>query len=94
MRTGRIQHWLLAVVFLASQMIALVHATHHDLAGHGPESCLLCDVADAVPVPPSAVVVPLLAGPYDTAPAPAMAGLRDRRPFARPNMRGPPFHLA
>lgn len=90
MRIGRFAHLLLLLAFLASQLGAVVHATGHDLAGHGSDSCRTCAIADALPVPPSAVVLTL--PPLSThAPAAlSMIGLIDRRPFARPNTRGPP----
>lgn len=94
MRVGRFTHLLLLLAFLASQLGAVVHATHHDLTGHGTDNCQTCAIADAVPVPPSAVVLPLPALPAHTSAAPSMIGCIDRRPFARPNTRGPPSLLA
>lgn len=94
MKRGRIHHLLLVMAFLASQMIAFAHATHHEFVGHGADGCQICAIADAVPVPPSAVVVALHAGHGPVLAPPSMIDLTDRRPFARPNTRGPPSRLA
>jgi hypothetical protein len=80
-------------IFLA-QLLAVVHASQHELSAEKAGHCELCAVAHAAPVPPPALVVPLDFS-FDIAPGSYTAiGLSDRRPFARPNTRGPPQLLA
>lgn len=94
MSLGRAPRILLLLAFFAGQMLALAHATRHELVEQGKTPCEICTIAHASPVPVALAAPPVQApfhAPLDvrTAPAPL-----DSRPFERPNTRGPPANLA
>jgi hypothetical protein len=94
MRAGRrLSHWLLVLTFVVGQLLAVVHATQHQLIGHGSSDCAECAQADAAPMLPSvaaAAIQVILPGALITT---ASLAVRDSRPFDRPNSRGPPSFL-
>jgi hypothetical protein len=87
-------HVLCAVAIFLAQLFAVVHTTQHELTAEKSGHCELCAVAHAAPVPPAAPALYCDVS-FDSLPvAQAADGLNDRRPFARPNTRGPPSFLA
>lgn len=85
---------LCAVAIFLAQLFAVVHATQHELSVENTGHCELCAVAHAAPMPPAPLVFSGAAS-FDSQPVvPVLGGLNDRRPFARPNTRGPPSRLA
>lgn len=93
MNRGYLSRLILVLVLVASQWAATVHSVHHELLGHGADSCEQCAIAHAAPVPPATVAVVLPVLPDRPVQGPLRAGLSDRRPFARPNNRAPPLFL-
>lgn len=81
-------------MIVATQFVAIIHSTQHELNAPQAAHCDLCAVAHAAPVPPTAAIVPILPRFTVTASIPASAGLPDRRPYNRPNSRAPPSSLA
>ena len=87
-------HVLCALAIFLAQMFAVVHATQHELTVEKAGHCELCAVAHAASLPPAALPS-VFAVSFDRLPlAQVTGGLNDRRPFARPNTRGPPSFLA
>lgn len=87
-------HVFCAVMIFATQLVAVIHSTQHELTAPEAAHCELCAVAHAAPMPPVAVVVPSLPHFEVIAAVAAPAGLPDRRPYARPNSRAPPSLLS
>jgi hypothetical protein len=86
--------FLLILAFVLGQMSALAHVTRHELVAQEHRPCEICTFAHAAPVPPApllllAVIVPQ---PVPESLPSFLPG--DRRPFERPNTRGPPSILA
>jgi hypothetical protein len=90
MKLGNTSRVLLLLAFLAGQVFAFAHATRHDLFQHAQQHCETCTLAHASPVPPAPLRLAAQALPQQ-APLPALhLVIADRRPFERPNTRGPP----
>ncbi|MGH8447144.1 MAG: DUF2946 family protein [Solimonas sp.] len=87
-------HVLCAVMIFATQLVAVMHSSGHELAAAQATHCDLCAVAHAAAIPPVVALVPVLPRFALTAAVPAPANLPDRRPYARPNSRAPPALLA
>ncbi len=52
------RHLLVALVFLASQWVLVVHATEHQLKSSPDAACQLCSVANAASTAPTAPLIP------------------------------------
>ncbi|NKF23817.1 hypothetical protein [Solimonas marina] len=87
-------HFLCALALVATQLFATVHATQHELTAPSTPHCGLCAIAHAPPLPSAAVVAGPVTFEFTDDVAHAIVALTDRRPFARPNSRAPPFHRA
>jgi hypothetical protein len=85
---------LCALAIFATQLVAIVHSTQHELTAADSVHCELCAIAHAAPMPPSAALVPVLPQYDGTHAALPVNGPADRRPFARPRSRAPPSSLA
>lgn len=81
-------------MIFATQLVAVMHSTRHELAAPQSVHCELCAVAHAAPMPPVAAIVPVLPRFTVVAAVPAPADLPDPRPYARPNSRAPPSFSA
>ncbi|PTU33051.1 hypothetical protein [Stenotrophobium rhamnosiphilum] len=53
-----IRHLFIALVFLASQWLLVVHATEHQLKADADVACQLCSIADASGTAPVALQIP------------------------------------
>ncbi len=93
MKLGRTSRILLVLAFLMGQMFALSHSIHHELLAHGKTPCEICAVAHASAVPPAPLLPVAQVIPHGMVEAMPALAPSDRRPFARPNTRGPPAIL-
>jgi hypothetical protein len=93
MKFGRLSHTLLALCFLAAQMVAVVHATEHELKPERSAACQICSLAHAAGAAPVAAIPTGLILPHDRERAPLTVAAVELRPIARPNSRGPPLIL-
>ncbi|MDR3414923.1 MAG: hypothetical protein P4L83_01950 [Nevskia sp.] len=94
MKSGRTLRFLLTLAFVIGQMLALAHATRHDFVEHGTHHCEICTFAHASPVPPAPILLQRQVVPHETPQTTPVVFTVDRRPFNRPNTRGPPLTLA
>lgn len=87
--------WLLALTFLVSQWLTVVHGTEHALtAGDELIACEIC-VASHAAAPPPATDLPMALLPLrGEAPLLAALALPALQTLYRPPPRGPPLHLA
>ncbi|MFT4046721.1 MAG: hypothetical protein QM661_08500 [Solimonas sp.] len=83
---------MLAIV--ATQFVAIVHASQHELSTPDDAHCELCAIAHAAPLPPAAAALPAPTRYAVTRSVARIRSLADRRPFARPNSRAPPAFSA
>jgi len=91
MKSGRTLQILLALAFVMGQMLALAHATGHELLGRDHATCGTCVLAHAAPVPPAPALSSVQIVPQSAPePLPCLTP-GDRRPFERANTRGPPI---
>jgi len=81
---------LLALAFLATQALAIAHASSHELKAESTVSCEVCMLAHAAGGTPAVIDASAIAVPRGEAPAlPAPRQAPPRR-VTRPPSRGPP----
>ncbi|MDR3418782.1 MAG: hypothetical protein P4L83_21620 [Nevskia sp.] len=94
MRFSHLSRLLLALGFFAAQLVAVVHATGHELKPERSATCEICALAHAGGGPLAAVDASRIVIPRCEAPAAPVVVAVTVRSIARPNSRGPPLFLA
>lgn len=89
-----LSRFLIALGFLATQALAVAHASSHELKAEGTASCEICMLAHAAGGTPAVVDVSAILVPHGAAPALPATGAAPQRRAARPHSRGPPAVLA
>ena len=81
---------LIALGFLATQAMALAHATSHELKAEGSATCEICMLAHAAGGTPAVIDTSAMLVPRHSAPLLPQPRAVPRRPASLPPSRGPP----